>query len=97
MTFTALAIRSVLAYATGAEGEAAQRIGRAMQFLRAQTPADTQDEAHNSLALSGAGVGTEVAHQRKRLAALQHADGGWAAADAGSTRMRPASRCMRFT
>ena len=80
MTFTALAIRSVLAYAPPArKGEAAQRIGRAMQFLRAQTPADTQDEAHKLIGFvwGGASV-TEVAHQRKRLAALQRTDGGWA-------------------
>jgi hypothetical protein len=77
--FTALAIRGVDAYASPAlKEEARARIARAREYLRKATPEDTQDEAFRLLGLVWSGASAaEVAHQSRRVKALQRADGGW--------------------
>lgn len=85
--FTALAIRSLDAYAPPSlRADMQRRIERARSFLLAATPRDTQDEAFKLLGLVWSrAASADIEAQGKRLAALQRADGGW-----GQTRfMQP--------
>jgi ankyrin repeat protein len=78
--FTAMAIRGLQAYAPpGLRADVAARLVRARAFIRAATPASTQDEGVKLLGLVWSAVpAEEVAAQAQRLLALQRADGGWA-------------------
>lgn len=78
--FTAMAIRGLQVYAPpGLRRETSTSIARALAFIRAATPASTQDEVFRLLGLVWArGSAIEISAQRKRLLALQRADGGWA-------------------
>ncbi|MBZ5622043.1 MAG: ankyrin repeat domain-containing protein [Acidobacteriia bacterium] len=76
---TALAISALDRYsAPGLHDEMKVRIGRAMEFLRAAEPRDTQDEAFKLLGFIWAGAQpSEISRQADRLLALQRGDGGW--------------------
>jgi hypothetical protein len=78
--FTAMAIRGLQVYGLPGQREEIKRsIVRAREFLRAASPASTQDEAFKLLGLVWSGVpAIEVSAQAKRLVALQRQDGGWA-------------------
>ena len=78
--FTAMAIRGLEVYGPPGQRENLKsRIARAREFLRAVSPASTQDEAFKLLGLVWARVSAaEMSAQAKRLLALQRADGGWA-------------------
>lgn len=78
--FTAMAIRGLDAYGLpGQREEIKKRIARAREFLRAASPASTQDEAFKLLGLVWSRVpAVEISAQAKRLQALQRANGGWA-------------------
>jgi ankyrin repeat protein len=85
--FTALAIRSLDAYAPPSlRAEMQRRIERARSFLLAAPPQSTQDEAFKLMGLVWSHAArADIKAQAKRLAALQRADGGW-----GQTRfMQP--------
>ena len=77
---TALAIRGLKAYLPpGRRDEVKTRIDRALAFIRAAAPRDTQDETYKLLGLIWAGApAAEAAAQTRRLLALQRAEGGWA-------------------
>jgi ankyrin repeat protein len=79
VVLTALAIRDLKAYAPPVLRVAMQRrIARALDFLRAAAPGDTQDEAFKLLGFVWAGASsTEISSQTTRLLALQREDGGW--------------------
>lgn len=77
--FTAMAIRGLEVYGPPGQREAIKRtITRAREFLRAASPASTQDEAFKLLGLVWSRVpAAEISAQAKRLLALQREDGGW--------------------
>jgi ankyrin repeat protein len=79
VVYTALAMRAIQTYLPpGRRAEARTRAQRAMRFLRAAAPADTQDHAFRLLGLSwGAAPRSEIADQQRRLLARQRKDGGW--------------------
>jgi hypothetical protein len=78
--FTAMAIRALNTYAPpGLRPQIQASIARALTFIRASSPASTQDEAFKLLGLVWSRVpSTEIATQARRLTALQRPDGGWA-------------------
>jgi hypothetical protein len=75
-----MAIRGLDVYGPpGLREDIKARIARARDFLRAASPASTQDEAFKLLGLVWSHVpAVEISAQAKRLLALQRADGGWA-------------------
>jgi hypothetical protein len=77
--YTALAIRALNTYAVPARRtETAKRIARAREFLRTNSPGDTQGESFRLVGLVWSGASRrEVERERKRLLALQQPDGGW--------------------
>jgi ankyrin repeat protein len=81
---TALSIRALTAYAPpGRQADTKARIARALAYLRAAKPGDTQDESFKLLGLIWSGApASERAIQAKRLLALQRTAGegagGWA-------------------
>jgi hypothetical protein len=79
LSFTALAIRALSAYMPPSRrAEAAERIARARDFLRAATPSGTQDESFRLLGLVWSGAtAAEISAQAARVLALQRPDGGW--------------------
>jgi ankyrin repeat protein len=78
--FTAMAIRGLDVYGPPGQREEIKRsIVRAREFLRAASPASTQDEAFKLVGLVWSRVAAaEVSAQAKRVLALQRDDGGWA-------------------
>ncbi len=68
---TAIAIRTLTAWATDARGA----VSHARAFLEQAEPQDTQDAVFQLLGLKWAGAGTEPS--RHHLASLQREDGGW--------------------
>jgi len=76
---TALAIAALDRYsAPGLHDEMKARIDRALEFLRAAEPRDTQDQAFKLLGFIWARAPqSEISRQADRLQALQRADGGW--------------------
>jgi len=77
---TAMAVRMLAVYGMpGRQAELAGRVGRAANWLAAQTPQSTEDRVMQILGLKYAGAKPEVQQQRtKELIALQRPDGGWA-------------------
>jgi hypothetical protein len=77
---TAMAVRMLAVYGMpGREAELAGRVGRAANWLAAQTPQSTEHRVMQILGLKWAGAKPEVQQQRtKELIALQRPDGGWA-------------------
>jgi ankyrin repeat protein len=78
--FTAMAIRGLNVYGPpGVRREIETSTNRALAFLRAATPASTQDEAFKLLGLVWSRVpARERDTQARRLGVLQREDGGWA-------------------
>ena len=77
--FTALAIRSLDAYAPPSlRADMQRRVDRARSFLMTAAPRDTQDEAFKLLGLIWSDAASaDIKAQAKRLAKLQRPDGGW--------------------
>ncbi len=77
--FTAMAIRGLDVYGPPGQREGIKTtLARAREFLRAASPASTQDDAFKLLGLVWSRVpAAEIAAQAKRLLALQREDGGW--------------------
>jgi ankyrin repeat protein len=77
--FTAMAVRGLDVYGPpGQREDIKTRIARAREFLRAASPASTQDEVFKLLGLVWSRVPTpEISVQSKRVVALQRQDGGW--------------------
>ena len=77
---TAMAVRMLAVYGMpGRQAELAGRVGRAANWLAAQTPQSTEDRVMQILGLKYAGAKPEVQQQRtKELIALRRPDGGWA-------------------
>jgi hypothetical protein len=79
ISFTAMAIRGLGVYGPpGLRSSLKASTDRALTFLRASTPASTQDEAFKLLGLVWSRVpAPEISAQTKRVTALQREDGGW--------------------
>ena len=82
-----MAIRSLAVYGPpGLREELKPHIARACEFIRAASPASTQDEAFKLLGLVWCRVpSATISAQAKRLMALQRDDGGWAQLSTMST------------
>jgi hypothetical protein len=78
--FTAMAIRGLEVYGPpGTREDIKARISRAREFIRAASPASTQDEAFTLLGLVWSRASaSEISAQAKRLLMIQRQDGGWA-------------------
>ena len=77
---TAMAVRTLTVYGMpGREAELAGRVGRAADWLAAETPQSTEERVMQILGLQWAGAKPQVQQQqRTKLTALQRPDGGWA-------------------
>jgi len=77
---TAMSVRALTVYGTPArKTEYTSRVGRAAEWLAAQTPVSTEERIMQLLGLSWAGAHRPLAERRTReLLATQRADGGWA-------------------
>ena len=77
---TAMAVRTLAVYGMpGRKAELDERVGRAANWLAAETPQSTEDRVMQILGLKWAGAKAQVQQQRtKELTALQRPDGGWA-------------------